>query len=143
MEIKKPFKITQVNLSDLTKDDPETRDRLTNAKVEIDCLGVEATKLVREARVASAKAAMAMARRDMAVQAFLVMAGDVSDQIAREETAMPPYTNGRGEICVDIPFTQRDQRLAVRAAHKQLAQQAGQGDDADPDMFEGGEGEQG
>lgn len=140
MSNRKPFKITVINLSDKCKDDPEMLDRLTGRKVEIDCLAAEATKLVREAQVAAAKAQIAISQQTMAVQGFLVLAGEVDSQIAREPSAMPPYTNGKGELCVDIPFTQREQRMAVRAAHKQLA--ASQDDDLDSEMFDNGEEDQ-
>lgn len=135
---RKPFKITVINLTNKTKDDPEMQDRLASKKVEIDCLAAEATRLVREAQVAAAKAQIALAQQTMAVQSFLVLAGEVDSQIARESSAMPPYTNGAGEICVDIPFTQREQRMAVRVAHRQLASQADT-EDSDPEMFEDGD----
>lgn len=138
MATRKPFKITVINLTEKTKDDPEMQDRLSSKKVEIDCLAAEATRLVREAQVAAAKMQIATAQHTMAVQSFLVLAGDVDTQIAREPSAMPPYTNASGEICVDIPFTQREQRMAVRAAHKQLQNQV-DADDTDSEMFEDGD----
>jgi hypothetical protein len=139
MAIRKPFKITVSNLSDRCKDDPETLEKLTNAKVEIDCLATRKTELFRKARAAADEAQIAMAQHDMAVQKFLTLAGTVDSQIAREESAMAPYTNSKGEICVDIPFTQREQRLAVRAAHKRLAQDAENDIANDDDMFDEGD----
>lgn len=137
---KRPFKITVINLFEKCGEDGEMRERLAGKKSEIDCLAIEATRLVREARVAGARASMALAQQEMAVQAFLVLAGEVDNQIARENSAMAPYTNAKGEICVDIPFTAREQRMAVRAAHRQLAEQAEEdGGEGDNGLFDEGE----
>jgi hypothetical protein len=144
MAFKKPvFKLVVANLTDKLKDDPETLSKLTDKKCEIDMLAEKSTELIRKARVAAAEAQIAVAQQEMATQQFLVEAGKVDERIARESSAMPPYTNSKGEICVDIPFTQREQRLLVRAQHNQLKRAAEGEDDIDPDLFEGNEGDEG
>ena len=140
--MKKPLRMTVSNLSTRLADNQELLERLLNKKSEIDGLASIATELFRKAAVAKSNADIAIAKHTLAVQDFLLLAGEGDDQIAREPSAMPPYFNGKGELCVDIPFTQREQRMAMRLAHKNLERQAESVDADDDDLFDHGDEEQ-
>jgi hypothetical protein len=49
---------------------------------------------------------------------------------------MPPFRDKDGNICIENPFTLRDQRAAAHAMHNQLAKQAGNDEGGEPDIFE-------
>ncbi len=139
--MKKPLRMIVSNLSTQLVEDPELLEKLQNKKSEIDSLAAIATELYRKASVAKSNADIAIAQHALSVQDFLLLAGQGDNQIAREPSAMPPYYNSKGELCVDIPFTQREQRLALRVAHKSLERQAEQVDESgDDELFEEGDG---
>ena len=53
---------------------------------------------------------------------------------------MSPFRSTDGDICIENPFTLRDQRVAARAMHNNLAKQGGD-DNTNLDIFEEGDNE--
>jgi hypothetical protein len=59
--------------------------------------------------------------------------------VATERNWLPPFKNAEGQICIENPFTIRDQRVAARAMHSKVVD-AGD-DDTNLEFFEEGDNE--
>ena len=135
-----PNRMTRMTRLDITAEAsiPE-EDRLTLQAefYEYQMHQKEFVRLQRLAQVAQMKAATSLV-------SFFSHVGDMNDLVATEPNWLPPFVNKDGHLILETPFTQRDQRLAMRAAHKQMTQAAQDPNDdrIDPDLFgEEGEGD--
>jgi len=83
-----------------------------------------------------AQANMAAAQAQSSFLAFLRLGSAYSTLVATERNWLPPFRNSDGDICIENPFTLRDQRVAARVMHSNLSKQAGGDDDSGLDIFE-------
>ena len=77
-----------------------------------------------------AQANMAAAQAQSSFLAFLRLGSAYSTLVATERNWLPPFRNSDGDICIENPFTLRDQRVAARVMHSNLSKQAGGDDDS-------------
>ncbi len=115
------LRMTTVNLSQQIKGDPETSEKLFNLYTKVTCLRKEAVKQQRLAMIVQARAAVAMAATQEALSEFMSFSGEISEKVAVEANWLPPFTGSDGDIMVESPYTQRDQRIAARVAYNQLS----------------------
>ena len=139
---RKSVRITKVNLSDLIRQQHGQVEELESAYAALQGSLTISTEKDRAAAEAEASASMIRAQANMAAAqaqssflAFLRLGSAYSTLVATERNWLPPFRNSDGDICIENPFTLRDQRVAARVMHSNLAKQGGD-DDSNLDIFE-------
>jgi hypothetical protein len=142
--VRKSVRITKVNLSDLIRQQHGQVEELESAYAALQGSLTISTEKDRAAAEAEASASMIRAQANMAAAqaqssflAFLRLGSAYSTLVATERNWLPPFRNSDGDICIENPFTLRDQRVAARVMHSNLSKQAGGDDDSGLDIFEG------
>ena len=141
----KILRMTTVNISELVKGNEELQSQLWNDYTGLQVASRDLTAAINELRLAAAKVSIAQGTRDIHMSQFMTTAAKVSDKVAMEPNWLPPFTNKEGDLVLESPFTQRDQRVAARVAHHNLnraASQAAEDIGDDNEMFDGGEGDE-
>jgi len=146
MALRRSIRITKVNLTNLIKEQNCETDGLETAFLELQTSLTISTEKDRAAAEAEATAAMVRSEADIAQAQsagsflrFLRLASGYSNMVATERNWMPPFRDKDGNICIENPFTLRDQRAAAHAMHNQLAKQAsGEDSGGEMDIFEEG-----
>jgi hypothetical protein len=136
MSLRKAIRMTKVNLSELVKGSDEDRQVLETRHIELEGSRRLAVEAERASALAASKAQIARAQANQAHIEFLTFAGNLSNTVATEHNWLPPFRNKDGEICIESPFTIREQRAAAHAMHNQIAKQATDDDGDQPDIFE-------
>ena len=143
MALRRSIRITKVNLTDLVRQQGGEADALDNAFLELQTSLTISTEKDRAAAEAESTAAVVRAEANIAQSQtatsflkFLRLASGYSNLVATERNWMPPFRDKDGNICIENPFTLRDQRAAAHAMHNQLAKQAGNDEGGEPDIFE-------
>jgi hypothetical protein len=139
---RKSIRITKVNLTDLINQQGGAVEELESAFATLQGSLTISTEKDRAAQAAEAAASITRAQANMAAAeaqasflAFLRLGSAYSTLVATERNWLPPFRNTDGQICIENPFTLRDQRVAARAMHSNLSKQAGD-DDSNLDIFE-------
>ena len=140
---RKSVRITKVNLSDLIRQQHGQVEELESAYAALQGSLTISTEKDRAAAEAEASASMIRAQANMAAAqaqssflGFLRLGSAYSTLVATERNWLPPFRNSDGDICIENPFTLRDQRVAARVMHSNLSKQAGGDDDSGLDIFE-------
>ena len=140
MALRRSIRITKVNLTHLIAEQGGEADALENAFLELQTSLTISTEKDRDAAEAESTAAVVRAEANIAQAKtagsflrFLRLASGCSNLVATERNWMPPFRDKDGNICIENPFTLRDQRAAAHAMHNQLAKQAGSGEDGGGD----------
>lgn len=112
------------DLSDLTHNNENASMQLNHLYSALNVFRREAVKAQRAAACAQAAATIAMGQMEQAMSDFMSFAGDLSEKVAIEPNWLPPLVNNEGHIILETPYTERNNRIAVRAAHHQMSKQA-------------------
>lgn len=129
-----PIRMERENLSALVFDE-EQKMSLMNKYTALNVYRGEAVKAQREAARAQAQADIAISKVTLAINDFMAFAGELSDKVAMEPNWLPPFVNDQGEIILETPFSERNNRIAARAASSSLSRQVeASGDDFDVDL---------
>lgn len=130
----KQLKRTKVDLTDLLAGQEEDLAKIEFALIEAQGLTRDAIRVRREASIAELNAQVADARAQAAYIKLVLLASEHSNTVAEEPVWMKPYRSSEGHIMLETIFTQREQRLAARVAHKQLQNMVN--NDEFKDLFE-------
>jgi hypothetical protein len=140
---RKSIRITKINLSALIKEQGGSVEEVESAYAVLQIALSISTELDRTAQAAEAEASITRAKANIGAAeaqasflAFLRLGSASSTLIATERNWLPPFRNSDGDICIENPFTLRDQRVAARVMHSNLSKQAGGDDDSGLDIFE-------
>ena len=143
----KSIRITKVNLTKLVNEQGGSIDELESAYASLQISLSISTELDRAAQAAEAQASITRAKANIGAAeaqasflSFLRLGSSSSTLIATERNWLPPFRSTDGDICIENPFTLRDQRVAARAMHNNLAKQGGE-DNTNLDIFEEGDNE--
>ena len=143
----KSIRITKVNLTKLVNEQGGSIEELEGAYASLQIALTISTEKDRAAQAAEAAASITRAQANMAAAeaqasflSFLRLGSSSSTLIATERNWLPPFRSTDGDICIENPFTLRDQRVAARAMHNNLAKQGGD-DNTNLDIFEEGDNE--
>jgi len=129
MAKEKVLRMTRVNISELVRNTGSAEDleKLHEIYSEFCALMRIRTELRRKQILAESQAKQAMAEADKAeaqmiaaMTKFLEYASNYSNVVASEANWLPPMTNQNGDIILESPFTLRDSRNAMVAAHKEM-----------------------
>jgi hypothetical protein len=144
---RKSIRITKINLSALIKEQGGSVEEIESAYAALQIALSISTELDRAAQAAEAAASITRAKANIGAAeaqasflAFLALGSTSSTLIATERNWLPPFRSTDGDICIENPFTLRDQRVAARAMHNKLANN-GDDDSTNLDIFEDGDNE--
>jgi len=113
-----------INLSQAASHDPELKSKIELAYIDYEGIRSQAVVAAREAIAARERASIAAAQATLKLLDFLKLAADIDSRVSTEAYWFPPYRNSNGEIILECPVTQRDQRTAMRVVRAMLHEQA-------------------
>ena len=129
---RKSIRITKINLSALIKEQGGSVEEIESAYASLQIALSISTELDRAAQAAEATASITRAKANIgAAEAqasfldFLRLGSASSTLVATERNWLPPFRSTDGDICIENPFTLRDQRVAARAMHNKIANNEG------------------
>ena len=137
MGLRRSIRITKVDLSDLVRQAGGDTNELETLFMNLEGFAKIRNEKQRIAAETAADAQIAAAQEQQAAVKLLRFGSEYSNLMATESNWMRPFRDKDGNIVLENPFTLRDARVAARAAHKSIAQQAqGDEDDSNLDIFE-------
>jgi len=135
--MKRTIKITRVDLNEVAP--PDLLEQLQSLFGQLDVQRRESLKALRTAQIAAASHLAAQAQEQMLMAKFFSLAAEADGQIAVEAGCMPPFTNSNGHLIVQIPFTEREQRVLIQKAHQEMMSNNPANPEDDSIMFSDGD----